>query len=61
MRIKDIVTGEWKETPPEQQKRDERTALMQTVAGLTIENADLKQQVQTLAQAVAIMQLGGGA
>ena len=61
MRIKDIVTGEWKETPTEQQKRDERAALMQTVAELTIENADLKQQVQTLAQAVAIMQLGGGA
>lgn len=61
MRIKDIVTGEWEKTPAEQQKRDERAALMQTVAGLTIENADLKQQVQTLAQAVAIMQLGGGA
>lgn len=42
----------------EQEKRDQ-AALMQTVAGLTIENADLKQQLQTLAQTIAMMQIGG--
>jgi hypothetical protein len=33
--------------------------LNQTIAQLTLDNADLKTQLQTLAQTIATMQLGG--
>jgi hypothetical protein len=43
--------------PPPQPTPDEITA--QTIAQLTFDNADLKAQLQTLAQTIATMQLGG--
>lgn len=42
-----------------EQEAQDRAALMQTIATLTLENADLKEQLQTLAQTIAQMQIGG--
>lgn len=42
---------------PPQPTNDE--ILSQTIAQLILENADLKAQLQTLAQTIATMQLGG--
>lgn len=59
VRVGDVIEPAIFEDIRDQLTPTQEQTFAQTVAQLTLGNADLKQQVQTLAQTIAVMQIGG--